>query len=60
MPDGTVVTFTETSSDGTQATVDVPLKRGVAKTDMPAYQGATISVATGLVMGNVVQVGDAR
>ena len=58
VPDGTVITFTETSGDGTSATVDVPLKRGVAKTDMPAYRGAAISVATGLVMGNVVRVGD--
>jgi hypothetical protein len=60
VPDGTVVTFTETSKDGTAATVDVPLKRGVAKIDMPAYSGAAISVATGLVMGNVVRVGDGQ
>jgi hypothetical protein len=56
VPDGTIVTFTEVYSDG-QATVDVPLKRGVARTDMPAYKGATISVATGVVMGNEIRWG---
>jgi len=56
VPDGTIVTFTEIY-DGGQATVDVPLKRGVAKTEMPAYKGATISVATGVVMGNEIHWG---
>jgi len=56
VPDGTIVTFTEIY-DGGQATVDVPLKRGVAKTEMPAYKGATISVATGVVMGNEIRWG---
>jgi hypothetical protein len=54
VPDGTIVTFTEAYSGG-EATVDVPLKRGVAKTEMPAYDGATISVATGVVMGNEIR-----
>jgi hypothetical protein len=56
VPDGTIITFTEIY-DGGQATVDVPLKRGVAKTEMPAYKGATISVATGVVMGNEIHWG---
>jgi hypothetical protein len=56
VPDGTIVTFTEIY-DGGEATVDVPLKRGVARTEMPAYKGATISVATGVVMGNEVRWG---
>jgi hypothetical protein len=56
VPDGTIVTFKETYKDGV-ATVDVPIKRGVAKTDMPAYGGATISVATGVVMGNEIHWG---
>jgi len=56
VPDGTIVSFTEIY-DGGQATVDVPLKRGVAKTEMPAYKGATISVATGVVMGNEIHWG---
>jgi len=56
VPDGTIVTFTE-MYDGGEATVDVPLKRGVARTEMPAYKGATISVATGVVMGNEIRWG---
>jgi len=56
VPDGTIVTFTEVYSGG-EATVDVPLKRGVARTEMPAYKGATISVATGVVMGNEIRWG---
>jgi hypothetical protein len=56
VPDGTIITFTEIY-DGGEATVDVPLKRGVAKTEMPAYKGATISVATGVVMGNEIRWG---
>ena len=56
VPDGTIVTFTE-MYDGGEATVDVPLKRGVAKTEMPAHSGATISVATGVVLGNEIRWG---
>jgi hypothetical protein len=56
VPDGTIVTFTEVY-DGGEATVDVPLKRGVARTEMPAYNGATISVATGVVLGNEIRWG---
>ena len=56
VPDGTIVTFKETYKDG-EATVDVPIKRGVARTEMPAYSGATISVATGVVMGNEIHWG---
>ncbi len=58
--DGTIVTFTETAKDGSAATVDVPVKRGVAKIDMPIYSGAVISSASGLVMGNEVRLGDTR
>lgn len=56
VPDGTIVTFTETSSEG-QATVDVPIKRGIARTEMPAYDAARVSVATGVVMGNEIRLG---
>jgi hypothetical protein len=56
VPDGTIVTFKETYQDG-EATVDVPIKRGIARTEMPAYSGATISVATGVVMGNEIHWG---
>jgi hypothetical protein len=54
VPDGTIVTFKE-AYNGTETTVDVPIKRGVAKTDMPDQDGALISVATGVVMGNEIQ-----
>lgn len=57
--DGTIVTFTETYNGG-EATVDVPLKRGVARTEMPAHDGARISVATGVVMGNEIRWGEKR
>jgi hypothetical protein len=56
IPDGTIVTFTETYSGG-QSIVDVPLKRGVAKVEMPAYPGANISVASGVVLGNQIHWG---
>jgi len=56
VPDGTIVTFTETHGDA-QTTVDVPLKRGVAKVEMPAYPGATITVASGVVLGNQIRWG---
>ena len=54
VPDGTIVTFTESYND-TRSTVDVPLKRGVASIDMPAHRGATISVASGVVLGNQIR-----
>ena len=56
VPDGTVVTFTQTYN-GTTSTVDVPLKRGVARVEMPAYSGANISVASGVVLGNQIRWG---
>jgi hypothetical protein len=59
LPDGTIVTFTE-AYDGGESTVDVPLKRGVARTDMPAYSGARISVATGVFIGNEIHWGKER
>jgi hypothetical protein len=53
VPDGTIVTFTETFRGGL-STVDVPIKRGIAEVQMPIYNGATISVASGVVMGNQI------
>jgi len=52
--DGTIVTFTE-RYDGGETTVDVPLKRGVARTTVPAHDGSVISAATGVVMGNEIR-----
>ncbi|MGC2636794.1 MAG: hypothetical protein WA294_06425 [Acidobacteriaceae bacterium] len=54
IPDGTIVTFTE-NYNGMQSTADVPIKQDVAKIDMPAYNGATISVASGVVAGNEIR-----
>jgi hypothetical protein len=53
VPDGTIVTFTETFHGGL-STVDVPIKRGIAEVQMPIYNGATISVASGVIMGNQI------
>jgi len=54
VPDGTIVTFTEAYSGG-QSTVDVPLKRGIAEVQMAGHNGATISVASGVVLGNQIR-----
>jgi hypothetical protein len=52
--EGTIVTFTE-SWNGGETTVDVPVKHDVAEVQVPAYNGARISVATGVVMGNEIR-----
>ena len=54
VPDGTIVTFTE-SYDGEQTTVDVPVKKDVAEAEVPSHQGARITVATGVVLGNEIR-----
>jgi hypothetical protein len=54
IPDGTIVTFTETINNMTSA-VDVPIKQGIAKVDMPAYKGSKISAACGVVAGNEIR-----
>jgi hypothetical protein len=54
VPDGTIVTFTQTYR-GAQSVVDVPLKRGIAEVQMPSHVEATISVASGVVLGNQIQ-----
>jgi hypothetical protein len=53
VPDGTIVTFTETFAGG-QSTVDVPLKHDIAEVKMPAHSGATFTVASGVVLGNQI------
>lgn len=58
--DGTIITFTQTYNGRSEATVDVPLKRDVARTELPAREGSVISVATGVVMGNEIRLGDLR
>jgi hypothetical protein len=56
--DGTTITFTETRNGHSEATVDVSLKHGVAHADMPVLDGAVVSVAAGVVMGNEIHLGD--
>jgi hypothetical protein len=56
VPDGTIVTFTEAYGN-TQSTVDVPLKRDIASVEMPAHDGATITVASGVILGNQIRWG---
>jgi len=53
--DGTVVTFNATSN-GAQSTVDGPLKHGIAEVQMHLHGAATISVASGVVMGNQIHL----
>jgi hypothetical protein len=57
VPDGTSITFTETRNGRPAASVEVPLKHDMAQTQLPAYDGAVLSVATGVVMGNEIRVG---
>lgn len=53
VPDGTIVTFTSTDSNG-RSTVDARIKRGTAQAILPASNDATISVASGVVVGNEI------
>jgi len=57
--DGTIVTFTKLDKLG-RSTVDAPIKKGVARTEMAFAGQATISVACGVVAGNDIQLGGAR
>jgi len=54
VPDGTIVTFTAADSQG-KSTVDARIKQGIAQAQLPALSGATISVASGVVVGNEIQ-----
>jgi len=54
IPDGTIVTFTETYN-GTQSTIDEPLKHGIAEAEVFAHNGAMLSIASGVVMGNQIR-----
>jgi hypothetical protein len=54
VPDGTIVTFTLTDAKG-KSTVDARIKQGVAEAQLPASGAGTISVASGVVVGNEIQ-----
>jgi hypothetical protein len=50
------VTFTEVDSSG-RSTVDARIKKDVARAELPLSNNATISVASGVVLGNEVHIG---
>jgi hypothetical protein len=56
VPDGTIVTFTATEGDS-RSTVDAPVKKGVARAQIEGTSPASISVASGVVMGNELRIG---
>ena len=59
VPDGTIVTFIE--NDGkTRSTIDARIKRGIARAELPNTPNATISAASGVVLGNEVRLGGGR
>lgn len=53
VPDGTIVTFSSTDSEG-KNTIDARIRQGVAEAELPASNNATISVASGVVVGNEI------
>jgi hypothetical protein len=59
VPDGTIVTFTQTDGNG-RSTVDARVKKDVARADLPSSNNATISVASGVVLGNELHVGGGK
>lgn len=56
VPDGTIVTFIETDNTG-RSVVDARIKKGIASAELPASQKARITVASGVVLGNELNVG---
>jgi len=59
VPDGTVVSFTKTDASG-KTTVDVPIKKGIAKVGMSVAGESHITVASGVVTGNELNVAGGR
>jgi hypothetical protein len=59
VPDGTIVTFTSLDPNG-RSTVDARVKQGIARAMLPAAPGASISAASGVVMGNEIRWGGGR
>jgi hypothetical protein len=57
VPDGTIVTFIESAGGRGKSTVDARVKHGIAKATLPAVPGATLSVASGVVLGNEIHFG---
>jgi hypothetical protein len=59
VPDGTIVSFIATDKNG-KSTVDARIKKGVAQAELPASNEATISVASGVTLGNELHLGSGR
>jgi hypothetical protein len=59
VPDGIIVTFTAIDPKG-KSTIDARVKRGVARAELPVAPGATISAASGVVIGNEIRWGGGR
>ena len=59
VPDGMIVTFTAVDTNG-RSTVDAVVKRGLARAELPAAPQSTISVASGVVMGNEIRWGGGK
>lgn len=57
VPDGTIVTFISTEPGTGRSTVDARVKKGIARAVLPPVPGATISVASGVALGNEVRWG---
>jgi hypothetical protein len=57
VPDGTIVTFTQSGPRG-RTTVDARIKKGIARATFPAADGGTVSVASGVVLGNEIKLGN--
>ena len=60
LPDGTIVTFTETGAGLGRSSVDARIKQGIARAVLPATGGATVSVASGVVLGNELRIEGGR
>jgi len=60
VPDGTIVTFTQSGGANGRTTVDARIKKGIARAMLPAANGGTISVASGVVLGNEINLGGSR
>ena len=55
LPDGTIVSFTKVDGAG-RSTVDVPIKKDVARTQFKLAGSARVSIACGVVLGNELDV----
>jgi hypothetical protein len=59
IPDGTIVTFTKVDKGG-RSMVDAPIKKSIARAEMPYQGSAVISVASGVTLGNEIRVAGGR